>query len=898
MLSCWSSRTATEQVELLRKVESRQIIKRVADDTATLRTVSRVDSLSISRGQPSVGSTEFEFDGAVLESNVYQRAGNMRPHPSRTEHRSIAGLSNQDVGGVDLGPGFEMGATPFSPDSLDPLVVDTGIAIGERPMRSNAKSLNRGDSTYSSLGSRSSGSKREKLRSMIRRFSSSGSFSPVTSPGADSPDGRRSRCRDFNMSIDLKTEDGRSAPSIVKAAQTGTRQDVERLIQSNHDIEKRHLQTRRNALLVASHCGKQDIVHLLIHSNANLEARDGTGYTALHLAASRGHVEVLEVLIVEGVDIDAQDTHGRTALWLAADLGQLDSVRILVAAQAKVNLRGHNQMTPFHVAAKRGDTEIVEHLMYNGAADIEAKDASMMTAFHYACEAGHVEVVDLLLSNKMDPNAPGSDGRSPLICAAALGRLHLVRLLLSKKASTRSIDDNGMTALHWAAFNGHTEIVQLLSQKKDSLSIRNVTGRTPLHVAVMAGQFGVVELLLRKENVALEARCAGGLTMLHYACLHNRPEIAHLLLASGCDIEAETNGKQQRPIHIAAESGSVKLIKLLCDKGASLGARNAMGDRALCVACRLGRASAVQVLLKEGSALCQQFGNQLHKDSPLCLAAMEGHVSVVALLVQHGACVDQADESGWQPVRYAAYYGHPRVLELLLANSTQSYKDFSADKIGFAPRATVPEDQKAQIRELLNQSTQQPRHSTISAGVITAPRPSPMSQTAFPFDPASFPPESPEIDNYGPYELPGTLEQGLPVSRSHTPEQMRGNASAQATHVVGPSDPQQAVPTPFESRSTVPTTLKQPRAVSASAPWIDRIHTQVDALPSTQPAVPVVPAAPPAVSLTLSQLALHNQATGCSYSTPSGQQSEISSVASVYTAPETGSRAEAAPSHS
>lgn len=883
------SRTATEQVELLRKTENRQIIQKVADDTVTLRTrslysasASRADSVSITRGQPSVGATEFEFDDAVLNSLAYQRAiqhqhsqshSHSHSHPQRTERHSIAS-SRANLSALDegFGAGVMMDTPVSSPNPHESVALNIGRKFSGKSTRQQTQGNQRSDSAYSSLGSRSSGSRRDRIRSMLRRFSTSGPSSPATSPIADSPNGRRSRSRDFNTSIDLKTVEGSSAPLIVKVAQTGSRAEMEHLIQSSHDIEARHIHSRRNALLVAAHCGNEEVVDLLIQNNARLEVTDGSGCTALHLAAARGHVEVLELLLYEGVDVEARNTHGRTAIWMAADQGQLDATRMLVATQAKVNSRADNQMTPLHVAAKRGDADIVEFLISHGA-DLEAKDASMMTALHYACEAGHIGVIELLLNSKTDVNAPGSDRRSPLICAAAMGRFPVVQLLLNKKASSRSIDDAGMTALHWAAFNGHAEIVHLLSQKKGSLSMTNVAGRTALHLAVMNAQFGVIELLLRRDDVFLEARCESGLTMLHYACIADSPEIARLLLVTGCDIEAQTHGDQRRPVHIAAVRGSTGLLNLLCDKGASLEARDANGDRALCVACRQGRPAAVQNLLQRGSPLYQRLGTRLHEDSPLCLAAMGGHVPVVSILLQHGASVHRGDETGWQPARYAAYYGHPEVLQLLLANGTH----IPADRIGFAPHATISGDRRERVRQLLRDARRQQTTSS-------SPRnPGPFSsrpQAVSPFEPET---NNIPHNNAGPHELPSTLEQGLPASRSHTPDQMRRGT----THVVGSDELQNAWPTAFEPQSTL---IQQPRAVNASVePWVDRMQNQVVTEPESSSRQADTGASALPVSLTQNLLLLQNQASGANDNNDDNDEkrSETSSV-SVYTAPEEG----------
>lgn len=855
--------------------------------------MSRVDSVSLNNGQPSVGDTVFDFDDTVVNSRAYREA--LRHSRSKPE-RPQSGFMDEGYGTglAHNTPNASIPSrSPSQPHPYEPVSPDFGRKKTTSSFKNNALYSNQGniqrwqsDSAYSSaLPSRSSGSRREKIRALIRRLSSTSgsgrSDSPMTSLVVES--GRRNYARDFNTSINLKTLEGASAPAIVKTAQTGSRDDVERLIQSGHDIEARHIHSRRNTLLVAAHCGNDEIVDLLIQNNARLDVADGSGSTAVHLAASRGHLEVLGLLLSENVDIDARNSHGRTALWLAADQGQLDAIRMLVATQANVNTRADNQMTTLHVAAKRGGVNIVD-LLISQNADLEAKDASMMTALHYASEEGHLSVIELLIStSRVDINAPGSDRRTPLICGAAMGRLPVVQLLLKKKVSIKSADDAGMMALHWAAFNGHTEIVRLLGQKKGPLAMTNIAGRTALHLAVMNAQFAVVELLCRRDDLSLlEARCESGLTPLHYACIADNLDITRLLLATGSNIEEQTDGDQRRPVHIAAACGSMGLLNLLCDKGASLDARDAIGDRAICVACRQGRASAAQNLLNRGSALYMKFGNgsRLHEDSPLCLAAMGGHRPVVSLLLQHGASPVRSDETGWQPARYAAYYGHPEVLQLLLVNSPTSAKDMAesglglttSESIGFAPHAVIPEERKRRVQELLDQNRRQP-----PAATEHPPRP---IQTS-PFEPTNNQTTMP------PQELPGTLEQGLPDSRSATPDQMRRDNATSSQAAVGTADLQQALPPAYEQTPTVP--IQQPQAVSgvgisAVQPWVDTLPPGEHTFLSTGMSVPPTPlpvSGAQDISRRLHTL-LHN------HSTERGDdaRSETSSVTSVYTAPE------------
>ena len=60
--------------------------------------------------------------------------------------------------------------------------------------------------------------------------------------------------------------------------------------------------------------GLIDCVELLINLGANLNEKDGEGWTALHLSSYSGKIEIVKLLIDKGADINAQDVDGETPL--------------------------------------------------------------------------------------------------------------------------------------------------------------------------------------------------------------------------------------------------------------------------------------------------------------------------------------------------------------------------------------------------------------------------------------------------------------------------------------------------------------------------------------------------------------------------------------------------------
>ncbi|MCH2601119.1 MAG: ankyrin repeat domain-containing protein, partial [Pirellulales bacterium] len=57
-----------------------------------------------------------------------------------------------------------------------------------------------------------------------------------------------------------------------------------------------------------------DCVELLINLGANINEKDGEGWTALHLSSNSGKIELVKLLIDKGADINAQEVDGENPL--------------------------------------------------------------------------------------------------------------------------------------------------------------------------------------------------------------------------------------------------------------------------------------------------------------------------------------------------------------------------------------------------------------------------------------------------------------------------------------------------------------------------------------------------------------------------------------------------------
>jgi hypothetical protein len=166
-------------------------------------------------------------------------------------------------------------------------------------------------------------------------------------------------------------------------------------------------------LYYASDIGLEAVVRQLLEHEADVNAKDKYGSTALYRAAKNGHGAVVKLLLEHKADVNAKDNYGSIPLCRAAENGHDAVVKLLLEHKADVNAKSWSGWTALYWAAKNGHQAVVK-LLVEHEADVNAKDNYGSTALYQAAENGHEAVVKLLLEHKADFNAEDNCGLTAL----------------------------------------------------------------------------------------------------------------------------------------------------------------------------------------------------------------------------------------------------------------------------------------------------------------------------------------------------------------------------------------------------------------------------------------------------------------------------------------------------
>lgn len=167
-----------------------------------------------------------------------------------------------------------------------------------------------------------------------------------------------------------------------------------------------------------------------------------------------------------------------------------------------------------------------------------------------------------------------------------------VEALLKRGFDPNTRNPNGQHALYLAIREPSPKVLKLLlAQKKIEVDARNLQDETPLMLAALKGQRDTVEKLI---ELAADINKPGW-TPLHYAATTGQVEILRLLLEHDAYIDAESpNGST--PLMMAAMYGTPAVVKVLLEAGADPVVKNHLGLSALDFAQRANRAESTALI--------------------------------------------------------------------------------------------------------------------------------------------------------------------------------------------------------------------------------------------------------------------------------------------------------------
>jgi ankyrin repeat protein len=180
--------------------------------------------------------------------------------------------------------------------------------------------------------------------------------------------------------------------------------------------------------------------------------------------------------------------------------------------------------------------------------------------------------------------------------------------------------------------------------------------------AAAQGQLATVRHLISIGADPFKTDYHGG-TALHSAATSGSAPIVNVLLAAGCDPDAECGYKADceelgfywigTPLHIAAAADHDAAARALIGHGADVDALGMLDERRpLHYAAAKGAKRAVEVLLRAGAD--PNRPEAFHDQTPLHYAVRGGHVDCVALLLRHGANPTARERSGHTPLELAS----------------------------------------------------------------------------------------------------------------------------------------------------------------------------------------------------------------------------------------------------
>ena len=306
------------------------------------------------------------------------------------------------------------------------------------------------------------------------------------------------------------------------------------------------------AITRAVFLGYQDIVAELIHSHADVNLPSPSGLTCLCEAVMGNYTDIIHALLESSAEVNAQDENGWTALNCAVAYGEVATAELLIGHGAHVNTSTSSGWTSLHLAAENADEKMMAMLLEKGA-EVDAENSSSYTSLYSAVWAQGLPCVKMLLAHGASVAKINNLGNTILEEVIEQDGEEIVEYLLDSCILTGSAD--------------HIE-----GAKPSSMDVQRPSLAAEISKAIFQRDEDLASHLISSSELALSQSDVD--IALQSCSLFNTPSLAKVLVDKGASLAASTLYNKRTPLHLAAKSNFLELIKIFTE----IGSNNQMVD--------------------------------------------------------------------------------------------------------------------------------------------------------------------------------------------------------------------------------------------------------------------------------------------------------------------------------
>lgn len=387
--------------------------------------------------------------------------------------------------------------------------------------------------------------------------------------------------------------------ALSLAASKGYNEIVEFLLNSGADIALSH------PLGHAVRWNHLETVKLLVERKADVNA-SGFDFRChariLDIAIANGFTEIVQFLLSKDAKCIEQKncTAGVTPFHEAIAAGHTEVVRLLLEAEIDIKDDAKGNM-PLHWAVNHNRLEIVKLLLTQPSTNINAKNKTREwhpmpdnTPLHQAVKNGFYDIVKILIEHHADVNLPNAKDLIPPELAVLNGDLRILKLFSDSLKKNENLKFN-LLCLTMGIRKNNPEILDFFNglgvELPQHLKEANITF---MHLAAASNNPEVLKKFLLPN---INAKTSVGNTPLSIAIDSNSEETAKFLIENNADISLDDE-EQNLPIHLAVNSGNLKLVQLIAPKRLDLlNQKNGANETALEIAQRKGFQGIIDYLI-------------------------------------------------------------------------------------------------------------------------------------------------------------------------------------------------------------------------------------------------------------------------------------------------------------